>query len=192
MAVALPFIAIAAAAGGSLLKGISSAESASYSAQVARNNAQIARQNEGYTASATAAQVEQEGLVDRARNANVRASIGANNLDVNSGSPAAVQLGDRTLGALDVATVANKGAQQVYGYATQATDYTAQAAADQAQVGPDIAEGVLGAVGSAAGGTQNVPGLGSLLSGQPSVPSDYEWMQGSGQTASATSAGGLF
>ena len=186
----LAIIAMGASAAGSLYGGISKAESASYQAQVAANNAQIERQNAAYSASAAAANTEKAGLEARAKLANVRAAGAANNLDVNSGSAADVQTSQRILGGLDTATVANRGAQQVYGYQSEAVGYEAQAKADKAQIIPDIIGGGLGAVGDIAKGLSGIPSPGggggsgggptaspSLIESSASVPSDYSWMQ---------------
>lgn len=185
----LALVAAGAAAAGSVVKGVGSADAASYQATVARNNATIARQNAGYSAAAGSAEVTQEGLKTRAAGANVRAGLAANGLDVSTGSPADVQVGQREIGGLDTATVASRAAEQVYGYQTQATSYDAQANLDSAQVPFDIAGGALGAVGSLAGNPSVQSGFSSLLSGAPSVPDNYAWMQ-SGSSATELGPGG--
>jgi hypothetical protein len=207
----LAIIAAGTAAAGSLLKGVTSAESASYQAQVARNNATISRQNAAYSAGAAEVDTERAGLEARAHSASVRAALAANNVDVNSGSPADVQASERVKGALDTATVANRGAQKVYGYEGQATSFQSEANLKQSEVIPDLLMGGLGAVSSVAGGaadygsanpaggndasgsqwasnfpsTVNGIGVGgspSLIEASPSVGSDYQWMIGSGSS----------
>ena len=163
---------------GSVLKGVTAAESASYNAQVARNQAIVESQNAQHAAGATAAATEKTGLEERAAGANARAGLAANNLDVNTGSPATVQEGNRTLGAFDQAVTANRGAEAVYGYQTQATNDQAKAILDQSQVGPDIAGGVLGGVGDIASGASNLPTGGG--GGGGGGPGTYDWMM-SGQ-----------
>lgn len=163
----LPLLAVGLGAAGSVMGGISQANAASYQAQVARNNAVAARQNAQYAAGATSANITQAGLKDRAQGANLKASIAANNLDVNTGSPSDVETSQREIGALDTANTAMRGANQVYGYETQATSFEAQAKLDQSQVLPDILGGVF-------------KGAGSLLSGAPQVPSLFNWMTQSG------------
>ena len=181
MAAALPFMALAASAGGPLIGGITSALSANYQSQVARNNAQIAGNNANYSASAGAAQTEQAGLRARAVGANTKASLAAQNVDVGTGSAADVQTSQAGLSRLETATVANRAAEQVYGYRTQELSYSAQAKADQAQILPDILGGVLGAAGGAAKAATDIPGVSSLLSGPSSAPANYAWM-GQGAT----------
>lgn len=179
----IALVGVAASAAGALGTGISSAESASYQAQVAKNNAQIARQNAQYSAGAGAAQTETEGLKARAASAAVEAGEAANNLDVGSGSPADVLTSERELGALDTATVANRAAETVYGYQTQAAGFQAQSELDQSQVGWDIAGGLLKAGGDVGSNPTADSTLGSLLSPSSSTSASganltYTWMQG--------------
>ena len=186
-----------AGAAGSIMGGISQANAAHYQAQVAANNALIEKQNAAYAASAGSAKTEQAGFQARAQLAQVRAGEAANGLDVNSGTPADVQESEHEIGDLNTHTVANNSALQVYGYQTQAVNYQAQSAADEAQVGGDIAGGVLGGIGKLAGspavqGAVSGGGGGSggsmptasdvnpsLLSSAPTVPANYSWMQSS-------------
>ena len=186
-----------AGAAGSIMGGISQANAAHYQAQVAANNALIEKQNAAYAASAGSAKTEQAGFQARAQLAQIRAGEAANGLDVNSGTPADVQESEHEIGDLNTRTVANNSALQVYGYQTQAVNYQAQSAADEAQVGGDIAGGVLGGIGKLAGspavqGAVSGGGGGSggsmptasdvnpsLLSSAPTVPANYSWMQSS-------------
>jgi hypothetical protein len=201
----IALVATAASAASSIGGGIAAASSANYQGQVARNNAIISQQNAGYSASATSAATTQAGLKARAADANVKAAAAANNVDVNTGSPSNVETSQRELGGLDTATVTNRGAQQVYGYESQATSYEAQSKADFAQAPFDVIGGFVGAAGDVAKGIPDLPsGSGaatdssitsgynggavtpfsapdaSLLSGPPSLPSGYSWMGGNG------------
>lgn len=180
-------------AAGAVSQGAASSQAANYSAQVAYNNAATARRNAQYAASASSAQVTQEGLKAAQRNAGVRVAAAANNLDVNTGSPASVEESQKQLGALDVATVASRGAEQVYGYETQATDFQAQGALDRSQARYDLVGGVLKGAGALAGnpsvdalanpgasapalpGTEAEGPDASLLNGPPRVPQNYAW-----------------
>jgi hypothetical protein len=198
----LAIIGTAASAAGSVTGGISSAQAANYQGQVARNNATIAANNARYSASATSAATTQEGLKARAQDANIKAGAAANGVDVDTGSPANVLTSQRELGDLDVATVANRGAQQVYGYRSQAVSDTAQSKLDFSQEAPDVLGGVLNAAGDVAKGAPGLPTGGgsfsapdmssdmlspeslqipsSLISGSPSLPSSYAWMGSNG------------
>jgi hypothetical protein len=169
-------------AASAILGGVSSAESASYGAQVAKNNALIATQNAGYSAGAGSAQTEQEGLKAAAQLGDVRAAAAANNLNVNSGSPAAVQVGQRELGELDTATVANRAAEAVYGYTSQAEGFQAQSSLLSSEVPYDLVGGALKAGGDVAGAAPDIPGASaigqSIASGAPSLPFQYSFYGG--------------
>ncbi len=167
---------------GAIGGGIAQANSASYQGQVARNNSTIAKQNARYAASAGAANTEVEGLKSKARLNSVRAGIAANNLDVNTGSPAETQISQREIGGLDTAKVANNAALQVYGYESQSTNFKAQAAADEAEVTPDIVGGIFKGVG----GVLSNASVDSLIGGEPSVPEPYQWMRSGPVDANGT------
>lgn len=187
----LALVTAAASAAGAIGGGIASANAAGYQGQVAANNAIIARQNAAYSASAASSQTQQAGMKARAQGANVRTGLAANGLDVNSGSPAEVQVGQREIGSLDTATVAARGAEQVYGYQAQATGYDAQSKLDQSEQGWDIAGGVLKAGGDLLGNPsvdKGLKGLSSLLTGPSTVPAQFAWMQ-SGSTGAADQLG---
>jgi hypothetical protein len=177
MVAQLPGIGLGATLGGDIGGGIAQARAASYQAQVARNNALVESRNAAHAAQVTAVQTEDEGLKARSQGAQVRAGLAAQGVNVNSGSAADVQAGQRLIGALDQSTVANRGAEAVYGYQTEATGYQAQAKLDQAEVGSDVVGGILKGAGAAAGESPNIPGgIASTISGSPSVPSAYQWM----------------
>lgn len=198
----LALASAAISAGSAVAGGFASANAANYQGAVAANNATIARRNAAYSAGATSAQVTQAGLKAAQQNANVKVGAAANGLDVNTGSPADVQESQRKLGALDTATVGARGAEQVYGYETQASSFQAQSALDKSEAKNDITGGFLKAAGSLAGnsavdsavsssfgpGASDAAAGGagggfsgdtpSLISGAPTVPSAYGWMGG--------------
>lgn len=185
------------AAVSAVSSGIAAGNAASYQAQVSRNNQAIAQQNAQRAASATAAQTEAAGLKARAQQGGLRAALAANGVDVNSGSAADVQSGERQIGYLDTATVAGNAAQQVYGYRTQASNFGAQAELDQSEAAFDPIAGGLKAAGGlasaypgfaggrgspaasgqmTAGGYGNGTDFNSLLTGSPSVNNASSWM----------------
>lgn len=174
----IALVATAATAAGDIGGGIAQGNAAAYQAQIARNNSQIARQNAAYTAEAGSSATQQAGLKARAQGASVKAGAAANNLDVSTGSPADVETSQRELGNLDAATVASRAAEQVYGYQSQASGFTAQSQLDQSEVAPDILGGFLKAGGSIAGAGSSIPDVSSLLSGPSTLPSNFQWMGG--------------
>lgn len=169
----VPLIGLAITAASAAYAGISSANAASYQGQIAKNAAVVASQKEAYSASAAATDAEQAGLKARAQGSTLRAAIGANDLDVNSGSPSTVQQSQSEIGQLNTLNTANNDALNSYGYQTEAINEQAQQGLYEGEATSDEIGGGLGALGSAAGNSQFT----SLLNGNPSVPSAYQWMQ---------------
>lgn len=201
----IPFIGPILSAFGSIKGGYASSNQAKYQAQVASNNALIQRRNAQMAGAATAANEERAALEARAKSGTVRAGLAANNLDVNSGSPEAVQTSQRELGNLDVGNVQRQGALEAYGYQVQATSEDAQAALLRKQASSDVTAGYINAGVEIAGSPATANLLGdpfsssassgsgaqtfepgatgapaSLMSGSPTVPDEYQWMQESG------------
>jgi hypothetical protein len=139
---------VATSAVGTIFSGITSSEAASYQAQVAKNNAIIANQNANYSEAAGQAQAEATGLKGAAKAGNVKASIAANNIDVNSGSAKNVETSEAETNQLNTEAVLNNAALQSYGYRTQATGYTAQAGLEQFESETAIPAAVVGAGGN--------------------------------------------
>jgi hypothetical protein len=172
-------------AGGQFLGGIAQGQADSYQAKVASNNAIAARQNAAYAASAGAAQTEEAGLKARNQAASVRAGQAAEGVDVNSGSAADVQTSQREIGALDTATVSNNAALEAYGYQSQATSFQAQANLDRAEAGYAPFAGAIQGAGTLLSNPSVDSSFSSLLSGTPSTPPNYQWMQSSGTGSSS-------
>ena len=111
----------AVSAVGSMEAGSAAKASADYQSQVARNNALIANQNATWTAQAGESKVAAQGMKTAAVVGQAKAAQGASNIDVNSGSAAAVRAGTQSLGMLDAMTIRSNAARQAYGYTVQAT-----------------------------------------------------------------------
>lgn len=189
-------------------QGIANSNAANYQAAVANNNMITAQRNANYTASATSAQVTAEGLKARSTDAQVKAAAAANNVNVNTGSAANVETSQRELGALDTATVANRGALATYGYETQASGFGAQSKLDKAEGqmdllagftqaagtllgSPQVGQAASGAFGGNVGASEGNAISPSLISGSPDVPSPYLWMGGDGNNPTDPSELGL-
>ena len=168
-------------AGGAVLGGIAAGNAASYQAQVAENNAQIARQNATYALQAGNAKQEQAGLKAAEEGGMVKASLAANNVDVNSGSALGVETATREKGALDQETIQNNAELQAYGYHTQETGFEAQAELDKATAAEAPIGAAIGATGSLLSNASAVGGIGKWIgglggasaSGNPGIGSDY-------------------
>ena len=156
-------------AASQLFGGVGSYQQAMFQAQVAQNNAAIMRQNAqmateagGYEESVSKLRTGQEVGAERA-------AQGANNVDVNVGSPAQVRESTQTLGAMDAAMIHYNAAKEAYGYGVEA-----QTAAAQAQLFKRAAVGGLVAGGLGAGA--------SLLGGGASLASKWAQFRLSGAT----------
>lgn len=121
---------------------------ANYQGQIAQNNAAIASQNADYARKAGSAAAEAQSRKGAGTEARVRAAIGANGVDVNSGSAVDVQTGQRETDTLDTETVQQNALLNAYGYKAQQTGFQAEAGLDQAKA--DQAP-IAGALSSGAG-----------------------------------------
>lgn len=190
MSVVLPILGAVLTAGSAIAGGIAQGHAASYQAHVASNNAVIAKQNAGYAESAGQAQTERAGLKARQQFGQVRAGIAANGLDVNSGSGADVQTGQREIGALDTTTTANNAALAQYGYETQATGFQAQSELDKAEAGSDPIAGAFKGAGDLLSNPSVDSGASSLMSGLPTLSDTFSWMRGDGSLTNPIDDGG--
>lgn len=156
LALAAGVIGTGITAAGAIEQGQATANMANYQAVVASNNATIANQNANYAIQAGEAQAANTSQKGAAAMGKVKAAQAASGVDVNTGSAADVQQGERQTNQLDTETVLNNSELQAYGYRSAATSYTAQAGleeteAEQAPIGADI-----GATGSVLSGISGV------------------------------------
>lgn len=126
-----------------------------YQAGVAQINAQIDKQNADYALNQGEQQAIQYGMKEREQFGQIRASQGASNIDVNSGSAARVQSSDRAVGAIDTTQIRSNAAKVAYDYDVKSTMDLNQATLDtmagvNAKTSGDISamSSVLGTVGS--------------------------------------------
>lgn len=193
----LPFAALAAAAGatgataglgtlgtalsigssifgaiGSISKGMSESNAASYNAQVSTNNAKIAKQNASYAAQEGEQREAMQQQKTRAEVAAIKANQAASGVDVNSGSALDVRSSAAETGQLNAITLKSNAIRQAYGFQTEATNDMAQASLDKSEAKSDMLGGIiggattfLGGVGSAATAYGTYQRSGGLTSG---------------------------
>jgi len=123
---------VGASAFGSYNLGNAQKSVLNYESSVATNNATLAN----YQAN-VAQQVGDQQLNDsELRTAQLfgtqRATLGANGVDLGSGSANEVLASTKYMGERDALTIQNNTANQVWGYKTQGQNYTSEAAADSA------------------------------------------------------------
>jgi hypothetical protein len=158
----------AVSAGGAIAQGDAAKANADYQAQVAANNAMIARQNAVWTEQSGEAKVAAQGMKTAQAAGTAKATQGASNIDVNSGSAANVRQAIGKLGALDALTIRSNTARTAYGYEVAATSDTAEA-------------GLLRQEGSQEQTGADIGALGTFLSGASSVGGNYaKWQMGNG------------
>lgn len=143
---------------GAVVGAAGTLESGLYQSQVAANNAKTSEQNAVYAAQAGEQQAAATSLKGAAQDAQIKAGIAANGVDVNTGSALDVQVGERETNKLNAEDVLNNADLQAYGYRTQAANDNAQSQQD-----------VIGAVASSAG---TLLGSASSIGGKWSAPSD--------------------
>ena len=149
-------IGTAVSAVGMIQSGQAQAKSASYAAQVARNNALIADKNANYAIQSGNAQEQQTGMQDRALLGAVVSGEAASGLDVNTGTTAQVQQGQREIGKLDQDTIAHNAAMEAYGYRTQSMNFSAQSSLDKSQAAQAGPAGIAGAAGGLLSGASSL------------------------------------
>ena len=113
---------------GNILTGVGGAQQAGYMARVAQTNAAIERANAAASVSAGNYSEEMSKLRTGSLVGSQRAAQGANNVDVNMGSAAAVQASTRTVGAMEAAMIHYNAAREAYGHQVQAVGLQSQAA----------------------------------------------------------------
>lgn len=169
---------------GSISKGISESNAASYNAQVATNNAKIAKQNAAYAAQEGEQREAMQQQKTRAEVAAIKSNQAASGVDVNSGSALDVRSSAAETGQLNAITLKSNAIRQAYGFQTEATNDMAQAALDKSEASADMFGGVIG------GATSLIGGLGNAAMGYGN------YMRNSSLTSSygdvGTGTGGLY
>jgi hypothetical protein len=128
-----------------------------YQAAVAKINSKIDLQNADYAVNQGEQQSTTYGLKEAQTFGQIRASEGASNLDVNSGSSTQVQSSERQIGAIDTTTIRSNAAKVAYDYDVKSTMDLNQATLDtmagiNAKTAGDInaASSIIGTAGSVA------------------------------------------
>jgi len=127
MAAAIGIIGGVVSAMGAIQQGKAQADAANYQAQVARNNEIIALQQAAYTRQEGANQAHQQDLKARQTIGSQKAILGASGVDVETGSPLAIQQSQAELARLDTLTVQSNAERKAWGFDVEATNQKAQA-----------------------------------------------------------------
>lgn len=127
--------------------GIASRNQANYQAEIAKNNQTIALQNAVRAEQAGMVQTEAQGRKGAARMAGIKTGQAAAGLNVNTGTPVDVQVGQREINQLDTETVLNNAELHAYGYRTQAMNFDAEERAQRAKADNAVPASLLKAGG---------------------------------------------
>lgn len=120
-------VATAATVAGTVVSANATANQAAYAAQVAQNNATIAGYNREQAAEAGQAQLQAQGLKNRAIQGSILAAEAGSGEDINSGSDVDVAQSQRETGQEESATTAHNAFLNAYGYSVAAGADTGQA-----------------------------------------------------------------
>jgi hypothetical protein len=142
---------------GSEKSGQATQQMYNYKAGVAQINSQIDLQNADYAVNQGEQQSLAYGMKESQQIGQTRAVQGASNIDVNSGSNAAVQSSEKAVGAIDTTTIRSNAAKVAYDYDTKSTMDLNQSTLDtmagiNAKTAGDISAtaSILGTAGSVA------------------------------------------
>lgn len=162
---AMGYLGLGLSALGTIGGGIAQAQSASAEAAIAKENQQIATQNQAYAIEAGNANEQITGQKAAAQLGAVRASIAANNVDVNSGSAEDVQKSQRETGELSELNTIQNANLQAYGYGTQAAGFGLQSQLASSQAAEAIPGSLLSATGGFLSNASILPNKYSMWSG---------------------------
>jgi hypothetical protein len=174
---ATSFVGGLLSAGGAEKTGQAQQQMFNYQAAVAQINSKIDLQNRDYAINQGEQQSAIYGMKEAQTFGQIRASQGASNIDVNSGSSAAVQSSERAVGAIDTTTIRSNAAKVAFDYQTKSTMDLNQSTLDtmagiNAKTAGDInaTASILGTAGSVAtkwmqGSTAGLFGSGTISGG---------------------------
>ena len=168
LAAAAPLIgvlgSVAGAAGGLISSGASGA-SANYQAQIASNNAVIAGMQRASAISAGHEQTYEKSLQGADQVGRIKAAIGANNVDVNTGSAVNVLGGQRAANQLSAETTLSNAQKAAWGYKLQELGYSDQSNLYKAQAQSDKTAGLIKAGTGILGGITSLGGASTGIFG---------------------------
>lgn len=145
---------------GDIEKGQATSKADRYQAQIANNNAFLAKQNAGWATQFGEIGATQSSMKTGAEIGAMKANAGAAGIDVNTGSTALARSAADELGNVNALTIKSNAAREAYGYTTQSTNYSTQAALDKQAARDAVAAG-------------NMAAFGTLLSGASSSFGQY-------------------
>lgn len=159
-----PVLAVAATAvtaAGKVLDGIGQSQQYRYQAQIDDQNSQLASDQARDSIDNTNLEAQRGYRQLADTQGKQQAAMAASGLDLNFGSPAAVQRDTAMTGAEDIGQIYKAGYQRTRGYDIDGWNSRSQAAANRAKASGALMQGILSGVGSALGSASNFGGGGT-------------------------------
>jgi len=163
VALATGTVAVGLSTVGAGVAAFSAFKQSQFQAQVAKNNALIAKNNADSSLMSGQAAESASRMQTSLRVGQALAAQGANGVDVNFGSPAAVRGSLINEGDLDALTIRHNAAVNALGYIQQSQDFSATARADQLAGANTLVGGTLNAASTLIGGASSLYGKAAAL-----------------------------
>jgi len=165
MAAAIGIIGVVASLAGTVVSAMGAkqqadaqAKQADYQAQVARNNEIIAQQQANAARQAGAVEAQTQDYKSRQIAGTQKAILGASGVDIESGSPLAIQQSQAELARLDALTVQSNAERKAWGFDVEASNQKAQAGLYRMQASDARAAGKTAVLASLIGGVGKFAG----------------------------------
>ena len=144
---------------GAVTSGIGQAQQYRYEAQISDQNARLASDQVRDSIDNTNLEAQRR-YRDLAQTRGAQtAAMAANGVDLNFGSPVAIQKDSAAIGAEDAAQIYKGGNERTRGFDISAFNYRSEAAANRAKASSAMMKGILDGFSSALGGASQVSGL---------------------------------
>ncbi|MES1971780.1 MAG: hypothetical protein V4472_04920 [Pseudomonadota bacterium] len=159
VAVVLAAASTAISATGAVLGGIGAQQQANYQAGIADQNARLANEQARDSIDNTNLEAQRR-YRDLAQTKGAQtAAMAANGVDLNFGSPAAIQKDTAMIGAEDIGQIYKAGNERTKGFEINAFNYRSEAAANRAKGSAALVQGIFGGLSTALGGASQAMGM---------------------------------
>lgn len=144
---------------GSVSAGIGQAQQYRYQAQIADQNARLANDQARDSIDNTNLEAQRRYReLAQMKGAQI-AAMAANGVDLNFGSPVAIQKDTAMIGAEDVGQIYKGGNERTRGFDINAFNYRSQASANRAQASGALMKGIFEGLSTALGGASQAAGM---------------------------------
>ena len=144
---------------GSVSAGIGQAQQYRYQAQIADQNARLANDQARDSIDNTNLEAQRRYRELAQMKGAQTAAMAANGVDLNFGSPVAIQKDTVMIGAEDVGQIYKGGNERTRGFDINAFNYRSQASANRAQASGALMKGIFEGLSTALGGASQATGM---------------------------------